>query len=273
MKCAWNELRSILPISVQDLVEPYRNNLQEVRLRLGHPPEIVADSKVIYQPGSVSQMDLDHCIHSASRYSPWAASTLSHGYLAASGGHRVGVCGEAIMKDGRFSGIRNVRSVCIRVARDFQDLANPISFRGQAMLILGAPGWGKTTLLRDIARQIAKKENVSVVDERQELFPPGFQEGERMDILYGCPKRYGIETVLKTMTPDCIVVDEITSAEDCAALIEAIGCGVRLIATAHAAGMEDFRRRKVYSPLIGHNVFDTFVILNRDKTFRLEENI
>lgn len=176
------------------------------------------------------------------------------------------------MKEGHFSGIRNVRSVCIRVARDIPGLASNISFRGQAMLILGAPGWGKTTLLRDIARQIAKEHNVSVVDERQELFPPGFQEGERMDILYGCPKKYGIETVLKTMTPDCIVVDEITSAEDCAALIDAIGCGVRLIATAHAAGMEDFRRRKVYSPLIDHGIFDTFVILNRNKTFRLEEN-
>lgn len=273
MKCAWKELLAVLPFSLQGMVEPYQSNLQEVRLRLSHPPELVANSKIIKLPGTVSQADLDGCIHSASRYSPWAATTLAHGYLAAPGGHRIGVCGEAIMKEGIFSGIRNVRSVCVRVVRDFCGLADSIFFRGQAMLILGAPGWGKTTLLRDIARQIARQSNVAVVDERQELFPPGFEEGERMDILYGCPKKYGIEIVLKTMTPDCIVVDEITSAEDCSALIEAIGCGVRLIATAHAAGMADFRRRKVYSPLIAHGIFDTFILLNRDKSFRVEENI
>ena len=150
-----------------------------------------------------------------------SAATLAQGYITAPGGHRIGVCGEAVIKEGQLTGIRSIRSLCIRVARDFPGLSNGVHFSGQAMLILGAPGWGKTTLLRDLARRLASDITVAVVDERQELFPPGFQEGRRMDILFGCPKRQGIETMLKTMTPDCIAVDEITSQEDCAAVLEA----------------------------------------------------
>ncbi len=271
MKCAWNELLSILPPPIQVSVTPYASNLQEIRLRLNHPAELVTSSSCSWTEEAVTQSDLNHCINAASRYSPWAASTLSSGYLTAPGGHRIGVCGEAIMKDGVFSGIRNVRSLCIRIARDFPGLGASVAFRGQAMLILGAPGWGKTTLLRDIARHIAEKSTVAVVDERQELFPPGFREGKRMDILYGCPKRYGIETVLKTMTPEYIVVDEITSEEDCTALLHSYGCGVRLIATAHAASMEEFYSRRVYSILAQNGVFDTFVIMDSRKHFRMEE--
>lgn len=271
MICPWKELLSILPQWLRGQLSPYEEALQELRMRCGRSPELVLGSGSKWLSGTVTQDDLNFCVNAASRYSPWAASTISQGYITAPGGHRIGICGEAVMKDGRLSGIRTVRSLCIRVARDFPGLARRIHFRGQAMLILGAPGWGKTTLLRDISRAVAEDDTVAVVDERQELFPPGFTTGKRMDILYGCPKCQGIETVLRTMGPDCIAVDEITAQEDCLALIHASGCGVRLIATAHAAGMTDFRRRSVYAPLRESRIFDTFLILGRDKSFHLEE--
>lgn len=271
MICLWKELLSILPHWLRGQLAPYEGNLQELRMRCGRPSELVLGAGSKWLPGTVSQDDLNYCVNAASRYSPWAAATVSQGYITAPGGHRLGICGEAVMKDGIMTGIRSVHSICIRVARDFPGLARRIHFRGQAMLILGAPGWGKTTLLRDISRAIAEDDAVAVVDERQELFPPGFATGKRMDILYGCPKRQGVETVLRTMGPDCIAVDEITAPEDCQALIQASGCGVRLIATAHAAGMTDFRRRSVYSALRESRIIDTFLILEKDKTFHLEE--
>ncbi|MGM9603581.1 MAG: ATPase, T2SS/T4P/T4SS family [Faecousia sp.] len=271
MICPWKELLSILPQWLRSQLSPYEGELQELRMRCGRPAELVLATGVKWLTGTVAQDDLNFCVNTASRYSPWAATTVSQGYITAPGGHRIGICGEAVMKDGQLSGIRTVRSLCIRVARDFPGLARRIHFRGQAMLILGAPGWGKTTLLRDISRAVAEDDTVAVVDERQELFPPGFPTGKRMDILYGCSKRQGIETVLRTMGPDCIAVDEITAQEDCQALIHASGCGVRLIATAHAAGMSDFRRRSVYSSLRESRIFDTFLILDKDKSFHLEE--
>lgn len=271
MICPWKELLSILPQWLRGQLSPFEGSLQELRLRCGRPPELVLGAGSKWLSGTVTQDDLSFCVNAATRYSPWAASTVSQGYITAPGGHRIGICGDAVMKDGQMTCIRAVRSLCIRVARDFPGLARRIHFRGQAMLILGAPGWGKTTLLRDITRVIAEDDTVAVVDERQELFPSGFPTGKRMDILYGCPKCMGIETVLRTMGPDCIAVDEITAQEDCQALIHAFGCGVRLIATAHAAGMSDFRRRSVYSTLRESRIFDTFLILDKDKSFHLEE--
>ena len=271
MICAWKELLCILPQWLRSQAASYDSELQELRLRCGCPPELLLRSGRKWGTGTVSQEDLNCCINTASRYSPWSASTVSQGYITAPGGHRIGICGDAILKEGIMAGIRNPRSLCIRVARDFPGLARRVRFRGQALLILGAPGWGKTTLLRDLARTIAEEETVAVVDERQELFPPGFRLGKRMDVLYGCPKCQGIETVLRTMGPDCIAVDEITSQQDCHALINASNCGVRLIATAHAGGMTDFRRRNVYAPLRESRVFDSFLILDKDKSFHLEE--
>lgn len=271
MICPWKELLSILPQWLRGQLAPYEEELEEIRLRRGSAPELVLGRGSRWLEGTVSQEDLNFCVNTASRYSPWSASTVSQGYITAPGGHRLGLCGEAVVKDGHLAEIRSICSLCIRVARDFPGLAKRVRFQGQALLILGAPGWGKTTLLRDLARLTAQEQTVVVVDERQELFPPGFPAGKRMDILYGCPKREGIETVLRTMGPDCVVVDEITAAEDCQALLHASGCGVRLIATAHAAGMTDFRRRDVYAPLRESHLFDTFLILNRDKSFHMEE--
>ena len=271
MICPWKELLSVLPQWLRGQLTAYAEELQEIRMRCGRPPELVLGRGSKWLTGTVTQDDLNFCVNTASRYSPWSAATISQGYITAPGGHRIGLCGEAVVKDGQLAGIRTVHSLCIRVARDFPGLARRIHFRGQAMLILGAPGWGKTTLLRDVCRTVAEEETVAVVDERQELFPPGFPTGKRMDILYGCPKKQGIETVLRTMSPGCVAVDEITAPEDCQALIQAFGCGVRLIATAHAAGMSDFRRRSVYAPLRESHLFDTFLILDKDKSFHLEE--
>ena len=103
------------------------------------------------------------------------------------------------------------------------------------------------------------------------FFPRAFVLENGWMFFTAAPKCQGIETVLRTMGPDCIAVDEITSQQDCHALINASNCGVRLIATAHAGGMTDFRRRNVYAPLRESRVFDSFLILDKDKSFHLEE--
>ena len=129
-------------------------------------------------------------------------------------------------------------------------------------------GSGKTTLLRDLLRRIAQNETVAVVDPRCEIFPEGIRRGKRMDVISCCGKAEGIEMLLRTMGPTCIGVDEITSEEDTQAMIRAGWCGVRLIATAHAASMEDLYTRTVYKPLTQMKLFDRILVLNRDKTWK-----
>ena len=76
--------------------------------------------------------------------------------------------------------------------------------------------------------------------------------------------------VLRTMGPEVIAVDEITAGEDCLALRQAVGCGVRLLATAHAESVWDIKRRPLYRPILEENIFDSVLVMNRDQTFREE---
>lgn len=274
MKCPWTQLIAILPQSMRGGVDTLgKDNLQELRLRLGKPGEMVMGGGCRYLQGTVTAEELHYVVNTASRYSPWAAATAAQGFITAAGGHRIGLCGQCTYHEGRVTGIRDVTSLCIRVARDFVGLATGIPLTG-SVLVLGPPGSGKTTLLRDLIRRAANeiKGSVAVVDERGELFPreASFLQGKHMDVLTGCDKKSGIEMVLRTMGPSWIAVDEITSQEDCQGLIQAGWCGVHLVASAHAAGKQDLLTRPVYRPLVESGLFDTLVVLRPDKSWTYE---
>lgn len=273
MKCAWKELLAILPPQIARQADVQgRMGLQELRLRLSQPPELVIDGRSCWGTGRVEEKDLNFVVNVASRYSPWAAQTISQGYLTAPGGHRIGLCGEAVVEQGRMRGIRKVGSLCIRVARDFPGIGMKAPQTG-SILILGPPGSGKTTLLRDLIRQRSDRGpgSVAVVDERGELFPAEcFETGKRTDVLTGCSKAQGIDMALRTMGPAAIAVDEITAEEDCLALIRGSSCGVSLLATAHGLDREDLLKRPVYQSLVGSRIFERILILRRDKSWKLE---
>ena len=273
LKCAWKELLSILPLRLRPEVDRQgRGTLQEIRLRLGKPVSLICADGRYQLSYHVKPDDLQSILHLASQYSPWTVTTLAQGYITAPGGHRIGICGQAQIRNGRMDGITTVTSLNIRVARDFPGISGNLWLRRENVLILGPPGSGKTTLLRDLTRQRSLNENISVVDERGEIFPPAaeFDIGANTDVLTGCSKEEGITLVLRAMNPACIVVDEITAQEDCDALIKAGWCGVSLLATAHASMLSDLRSRPVYRPLISSGLFETAVILRRDKSWYTE---
>ena len=271
MNCAWQALLAIFPTWIRrELEKTGGETLREVRLRLGQGAEFVYENECRWTKQHVSGEDLNFCINSASKYSPWASQSISSGFLTAPGGHRIGICGDAVVKEGRVTGIRSVRSLCVRVARDLSGVASDAARITGSILIIGPPGSGKTTLLRDLIRIVSEREFVSVVDERGELFSEYCQQGKRVDILKGCSKEQGIGMVLRSMGPNTIAVDEITEEEDCRALLNALWCGVRLIATAHAGSVKDLCSRPLYRPLVESRIFDHILVMGHDKRWHEE---
>jgi len=271
MRCAWDAFIKLLPPTLrEEVTKREKDTLQELRLRMGQAPEFVCSDGLRWGKHVVTEAVLSFVVNAASRYSPWSAATAAFGFITASGGHRIGLCGETVVKENTVCGIRGLTSLNIRIARDFPGIANKVPVLGGNILILGPPGSGKTTLLRDLIRKISYSDTVAVVDERGELFPKDFLSGRRTDVLTGCGKAQGIEMVLRTMGPSCIACDEITASEDCRALVSAGWCGVRLIATAHAASTEDLKQRPVYRPLWETKLFETAIVLHSDKSWRTE---
>ncbi len=281
MKCAWQAFINLLPVWMRDNVDKQgKGTLQELRLRLNTPPEMVCQDGLVLLEGCVSAEDLQFCINLASRYSPWTSATTQRGFITAPGGHRIGLCGKAVMNHGILNGVHPITSLCLRVARDFHGIANGAANCNGSILIIGRPGSGKTTLLRDLIRQKSNRGAgcIAVVDEREEIFPyvhnqPCFPTGRHTDILSGCSKVQGIETVLRSMGPEMIAVDEITAKEDCEALLHAGWCGVKLLATAHAGNLNDLLHRPVYRPIIESGIFDTLLIIGPDKTWKAERMV
>jgi len=272
MICAWDKLLRILPVRMRDEVNSIgAEKMQELRLRVDKPPLLCIRKERRTLSGIVKQEDVDYVINAASAYSPWTAGTVSKGFLTVDGGHRVGLCGEAVMKNGLLSGIKKISSINIRVARDFPGASQQIRDFSGSVLLIGPPGSGKTTLLRDLIRRVAEIGSTAIVDERGELFPAGcFATGIGIDVLNGCPKPQGIEILLRTMGPEWIAVDEITSPDDCEALVQAGWCGVKVLATAHAFHMEDLKLRPIYRPILESGLFSTVCILKPDQTYRVE---
>lgn len=275
----WNALLEILPPWMRAKMEK-PIDIREVRLRIGHTPLLCCPNQMQEISGhTVRSEDLHFVINAASRCSPYSVTTINRGFLTARGGHRVGLCGSGIYKDGQLCGIRDLRSVCIRVARDITGISNPVVSKldNLSALILGPPGSGKTTFLRDLIRELSGLGNViAVVDERCELFPAdyaGFQyaAGPNTDVLSGVQKPEGIEMLLRTMSPQWIALDEISSEADCITMEHAGYCGVRFLATCHAFDKEDLFRRSVYRKLMESGIFRKLIIMHRDQTFTMEE--
>lgn len=278
MRCAWEAYLKLIPSWMRTQVDNLsRESLQELRLRIDRPPELICNGESTFLEKAVTVDDLNYCVNIASRYSPWSASTSANGFITAEGGHRLGLCGDVVMQNGRIVTIKDMTSLCIRVARDFPSIAQRALGLTGSILILGRPGSGKTTLLRDLIRLKSNSGQgaVALVDERREVLPIAsgtfcFPPGQRTEVMSGCRKADGIEMLVRTMNPRWIAVDEITAQDDCEAMIHAGWCGVSILATAHAENLQDYLKRPVYKQLHTSGVFPNIIVMQPDKSWILE---
>ena len=270
----------LLPIEDQRRAE-------EFRLRTGRPMAVVLPEGERSCGGTpVTGQDLELLLEIASRNSLHTVlDQLCGGYLTAEGGHRVGLCGAAVLRNGAVCNLRPLSSAAVRIARQIPGAAAGIwpelfrTGRLENTLILAPPGAGKTTLLRDVIRRLSQGEGcspmrVSLADERGEVAAlyngcPQLDVGGRTDILSHCPKAEGMMLLLRAMAPQVLAADEITAPEDIRALQWAAGCGVTLLATAHGADRADLSRRPLYRSLLEAKLFRTLAVIRREGDRRI----
>ena len=263
-----------------------RARAEEVRLRAGWPMTVLAGGEERPLGGTpVEGEELERLVEIASGASLHAVlDQLRRGYLTIEGGHRVGLCGTAVLREGEVHSLRGLSSANIRVARQVLGASAPVvdglcpGGRLASTLILAPPGLGKTTLLRDLVRAVSEGEGctplrVSLADERGEVAAmyggrPQLEVGRRTDVMEGCPKAQGLMLLLRAMNPQVLAVDEITAPEDVRALTAAAGCGVTLLATAHGEGRAGLERRPLYRPLLEEGLFRFLVRIRREGTGR-----
>lgn len=270
------------------------DQLQEIRLRAGMAATILlgqgekfvdARGQIVdrqEQGDRMTPQELDEILQHLCQYSLYAfADEIRQGFLTIQGGHRVGLAGQVILNDeGGIRNIKYIRYLNIRIAHQIKGAADPVMRflydKGQVRntLLVSPPGCGKTTMLRDIIRQVSdgttfgQGVNVSVVDERSEIAGsymgiPQNDVGRRTDVMDGCPKVEGMMMLIRSMAPRVLAVDELGSERDIEALRMASGCGCKLIATVHGESLEEIQNKKYMRYVMEEGMFDRYVVLER----------
>lgn len=292
-----DEIINSLSLNLREKVRMIQgDDVEEIRLRVNKPLIINQNQKdYFYNEKSkklernmekayiVTKEDLEQTFQIICKYSIHSfMDDIKKGFITLRGGHRVGIVGKAIIEDGRVENIKHISSLNIRISKEIKYCSNKVMnhiiktyTKINNTIIISPPQCGKTTLLRDIVRNLSngnekynfKGVNVALIDERNEIAGsylgiPQMDVGIRTDIIETCPKDVGIMMVLRSMSPKVIVTDEIGTEKDIKALYSALNGGVGLITTVHGDSIEDIRNRKELKSLLDEELFKKVIILS-----------
>lgn len=268
--------------------------LQEIRLRINAPLLIIYNNKeafisedaaIVYEPAKaimITKNEIRETMEYISNYSLYAfEDEIKQGFITVTGGHRIGIAGKTIIENDLIKSMKHISFINVRLAHQVKGCADPVLpyvVNKQQKdiyhtLIISPPRCGKTTLLRDLIRQLSDGNcllagrSVGVVDERSEIAAcymgvPQNELGIRTDILDCCPKAKGMMMLIRSMSPQVIAVDEIGSKEELEAIDYVIGCGAKLIATVHGSSIEDIKNKPILCELVKKKLFERYIILS-----------
>lgn len=287
------QVLQVLAKSVRAVVEAEGldfRKVQEIRMRIGKPLSLVYNNEERLLPSGqeqghlVTKDEVRETLEYISHYSLYAyEQEMRQGFITIEGGHRVGMMGKAILEGNKVKNLQYISSVNIRMSHEVLGCADkvmPFITKNRQVchtLVISPPRCGKTTLIRDMIRQISdgnmytKGCTVGVVDERSEiggcyLGIAQNQLGMRTDILDGCPKAEGMIMLIRSMAPQVIAVDEIGSPEDIHAIEYAMQCGCKMIASVHGMSMDEATDKPVLGKLIRERRFERYIILGNERT-------
>ena len=284
-------LKKILPTRFMRSLDFLQvDRLNEIRLRANCPTIVYYGGKYFLGENgladsskdalNVTSQELNDIVFRACECSIYAHNEeLKQGFVTLQNGIRIGICGEIVTDKGTIKTIKNFSSLNIRIPREVKNCsltALPYLHNENGIfntLVVAPPGAGKTTFIRDLSAQLGDKfiaKNLLIIDERNEISATcngraSLYVGKYSDIYSSCSKEFGIINGIRTMTPDIIVLDELANKSDIEALYNAVGCGVKVIATTHSKDYNELQSKPFFRELLKMAIFERFVVLSNAK--------
>ncbi len=272
-----------LPRTVgKTLAQQPENGVREIRVRAGGRASILTNEGEIFCSGAFSQPQVAQMAEALCEHALYVRSEEQRqGFVTLRGGHRMGLCGRVVASGQSIRALREISSLCVRVAGQWPGAADELlpylwdGRRVHSALIIGLPGMGKTTLLRDACRSLSEKGvHMCVVDERSEIAAMSggvaqLDVGSSTDVLDGCAKEAGMRWMLRAMSPDVLVTDELGGAPDAQAVMDAARSGVGVMATLHGRNLETALSRGAAYTMLQNQVFDRYVLLDAQRVGKI----
>ncbi len=290
-----NTIRQYLPFSIKAAADKFPSELQEIRLRVNKPIVLHIPDRVFYISNNLSlsnkftknlvalsQSELSETFTSMCSYSVYSKQNeIINGYITLKGGNRAGICGTAVVQNGRIINIRDITSINIRLCFEREgsgdELLSHIEDVSGGVLLCGAPCSGKTTILRDIARQLSYRYKISLIDCRSELAAVygGIPQNDigMCDVLNSYTKHDGFEQAVRCLSPEIIICDEIGGYDDAQSVLNARKSGVSVIASAHCRGKNVLCEKQYLKSLVKTRCFETIVFLGSGRNVGTIEEI